>query len=78
MLIDACNLQDALDPSAAAQVAAGCLLKPDATLIVASCFRPVLLHLLACLPTQQSSETDAAGRFIALVLVLETAPHLER
>ena len=78
IFIDACYVQDALDPSAAAEVVACCLLQPDATVTVVSCFRPILLYLLDYLPQQQSSETDAAGQFIALVLILESTPYLER
>lgn len=69
-----------MDPSVAAEVLARGLLRPDATLVLAGCFRPVLLQLSRCLldNQQELTETHAAAYYTALVQVLEIAPHLER
>lgn len=73
-------LQATVDSSVSAQVLARYLLKPQVTLAVADCFRPVLLELVCCLLDEQNAcaTADHAAYYIAMVQILEVAPHLER
>ena len=75
-----CAMQAAPDPSAAARLAASCLLNPSITLVVASCFRPVLLQLVRHVVELQQNPPGpiTAEYYIALVHLLEVAPHFER
>ena len=61
----------------------GALLQPNMTLAVGSCFRPMLLPLVdsileQALGAQNEGRASHAAVSVALISLLELAPHLER
>ncbi len=65
------------------RVLQGALLQPSMTLAVGSCFRPMLLPLVdsvveQALGAQSEGRASNAAVSVALVSLLELAPHLER
>ena len=72
--------QAQVDSAAMVNVLTQYLLRPDATLLICSCFRPVLLQLANCLHDQHHKLADSKADlyYIAQVQILELAPHLEQ
>lgn len=72
--------QAQVDSAAVVKVLTQYLLHPNATLLICSCFRPVLLQLVNSLHDQHHELADSRANlyYIAQVQILELAPHLEQ
>ena len=78
-----CYVQAARLLPALVRVLQGALLQPSMTLAVGSCFRPMLLPLVDSIVEQAlGAQSEGGGSHaavsVALISLLELAPHLER